>query len=270
MGINRIGKRNVMQTVKDGKVFSIGIVTYNSEDEIFNVLTSLEKVSNREDVDIYVIDNNSSDKTVDIIEQNFKNVYLIKNSMNEGFGGANNRIIEKVNSTYHILVNPDITVTENTLKEIQKFMDAHPDVVQMAPKVLNEDGTEQFLPKRNPQFKYLIAGKLEKYFKYFEMLRMEYTLENKSINDIIDVDFCTGCFSVLRTKELKKCKGFDKRFFLYLEDADLTREMKKYGRTVYNPNIEVYHKWERASGKSVKYFLIHLQSMMKYCWKWKG
>ena len=139
----------------------------------------------------------------------------------------------------------------------------------MSPKVLNKDGTEQYLPKKYPKFKYLIAGKFEEKHSRFEQLRSEYTRKNERINEFIDIDFCTGCFSVLRTNELKKCHGFDERFFLYLEDADLTREMQKFGRTVYNPKIEVCHGWERASGKSFKYFLIHLQSMMKYCYKWK-
>ncbi|MBO5371385.1 MAG: glycosyltransferase family 2 protein [Lachnospiraceae bacterium] len=252
------------------KTFSVGIVTYNSEKVISNVLNSLEHLSNRQDVEVYVVDNNSDDKTIEIIEENFKDVILIKNQINLGFGGANNQAIMQADSLYHVLVNPDITVEKDVFLQIQQFMDSNPDIVQMAPRVLNEDGTEQFLPKKNPKFKYLIAGKFDNHFDYFKKLRSEYTMEDKKVEETVDVDFCTGCFSVLRTEELKLCGGFDDRFFLYLEDADLTREMQKFGRTVYNPKIEVCHKWGRASGKSIKYFLIHLQSMFKYCWKWRS
>lgn len=251
------------------KTFSVGIVTYNSEKDIGNVLDSLDKLSNRKDIEIFVIDNKSTDKTVELIEQNHKNVRLIKNRLNMGFGRANNKIIEQIDTKYHVLVNPDIVVETDTFENIQQYMDKNPDVVQMAPKVLNQDGTEQFLPKMQPRFKYLIAGKLENKSRYLKKVREEYTFQSKKIEDVVDIDFCTGCFSVLRTNELKMCKGFDERYFLYLEDADLTRKIQKYGRTVYNPEIIVMHKWERASRKSVKYFWIHLQSMIKYWWKWK-
>ncbi len=251
------------------KIFSVGIVTYNSQKEIRNVLNSLERLSNRDEIEIYVIDNHSNDGTVKIVEQNYPDVKLIKNNRNLGFGRANNKAIMKTNTKYYVLVNPDITVTRNTFVQIHRFMEEHPDIVQMSPKVLNEDGTEQFLPKKYPKFKYLIAGKLENKSRYFRKLRSEYTFKDRKIEDVTNVDFCTGCFSVLRTEPLKKCNGFDERFFLYLEDADLTRKMQKFGRTVYNPGIAVYHKWKRASGKSVRYFFIHLQSMTKYCWKWR-
>lgn len=251
------------------KKFSVGIVTFNNEHEIESVLNSLENLSNRKDIIIYVVDNNSSDRTVTLIEKNYPNVNLIKNKKNYGFGRANNQVICKIDSDYHVLINPDITMEADTFVKIQQFMDVSTDIVQMAPCVLNENGTEQYLPKKYPEFKYLIAGRLENKCNYFKKLRADYTYENKNPQNVIDVDFCTGCFSVLRTNVLKKCKGFDERYFLYLEDADLTRMMQKYGRTVYNPQIAVCHKWERASGKSWKYFLIHLKSMVMYCWKWR-
>lgn len=255
--------------MKNEKTFSVGIVTYNSECEIKKLLDSFERLENREDIEIFVVDNCSSDMTYDIVEANYPNVKLLKNKANLGFGKANNKIIRMIDSRYHVLVNPDITFSPDTFINIQKFMDTNQDIVQMTPKVLDEDGLEQFLPKKYPEFKYLIAGKLDGKIKMFSNLRAEYTLKNKKIKNSIDIDFCTGCFSVLRTEALKRCNGFDERYFLYFEDADLTREMQKYGRTVYNPNIEVFHKWKRESSKSIKYLLIHLQSMMKYYWKWR-
>ena len=166
------------------KIFSVGIVTYNSQKEIRNVLNSLERLSNRDEIEIYVIDNHSNDGTVKIVEQNYPDVKLIKNNRNLGFGRANNKAIMKTNTKYYVLVNPDITVTRNTFVQIHRFMEEHPDIVQMSPKVLNEDGTEQFLPKKYPKFKYLIAGKLENKSRYFRKLRSEYTFKDRKIEDV--------------------------------------------------------------------------------------
>ena len=67
----------------------------------------------------------------------------------------------------------------------------------------------------------------------------------------------------------KSLGGFDQRFFMYLEDADLTLRAKKFGRVVINPQISVTHIWERESAKSVKYLFIHILSSLKFLWKWR-
>ena len=72
-----------------------------------------------------------------------------------------------------------------------------------------------------------------------------------------------------RTDALKKVGGFDERYFLHFEDADLTRELRKVGRTVYNPEIKVIHKWHRENKKINKSFWIALKSMFIYMKKWR-
>ena len=90
----------------------------------------------------------------------------------------------------------------------------------------------------------------------------------KNITNVIDVDFCTGAFMFTRTEALKKLGGFDERYFLHFEDADLTRELKNFGRTVYNPEIRIIHKWQRDNKKLNKSFFVALNSMFKYMTKW--
>lgn len=244
---------------------SISIVTYNSETEITRLLNSITECS---DLEIYIIDNNSSDKTINLIKKRYPYVNLLSNKQNLGFGAAHNKIVNNLTSQYHIFVNPDIVTTSKTLVEIVDFMDKHENIAAMSPKVLNFDKTEQYLPKRRPAIKYMIGGRLEHICPKFSALRDKYTMKNDDISKPIDVDFCTGCFLVTRTDYLKKLNGFDERYFLYFEDADLTRKLQALGRTVYNPNIEVLHEWKRDSSKSFKMFLISLRSMIKYFNKW--
>ena len=117
--------------------------------------------------------------------------------------------------------------------------------------------------------KYMIGGMFEKYFGFCKKWRDEYTLKDKIINGTEDVEFCSGCFMITRTEVLKRVGGFDERYFLHFEDADLTREMRQYGRAVYNPNIRVTHKWERDNKKINKSFFVALKSMFIYMKKWR-
>lgn len=244
------------------------IVTYNSSNDIRTVLLSLFNSSIKEDLAVYVIDNDSTDDTTFIIEKEFPEVHLLKMKENVGFGAGHNKAISLVESEYHLIVNPDITFDTNMLEGMVKYMDENPDIVITSPKVLNNDGTKQHLPKLNPKIKYFVGGKFETYGGIFAKWRAEYTRRDEEFFVPTDIEFCTGCFMFTRTATLKQVKGFDQRYFLHFEDADLTRTMKQYGRVIFHPGYEVKHLWKRDNVKSTKVFLIALMSMFKYFNKW--
>lgn len=246
------------------KNVSIGIVTYNNQNEIGGLLDCLSS-----NCEVYVADNNSTDSTLEVVRK-YSFVHVLANKKNLGFGKAHNEILKLLGSKYHLVVNPDIRIQPSVIDEIVKFMDLNPDVVVMCPKVLNADGTEQYLPKRNPRLKYMLSSKLENKSEKYQHIRDEYTLKNENVTGIRDVEFCTGCFMVCRTDALKQIGGFDTRYFLYMEDADLTRMLRKIGRTVYNPSITVTHLWKRDSAKKLSALVKHLTSFAKYLIKWSG
>lgn len=248
------------------KNVSICIVNHNDKDTILDTIKSLYKFTKRVNLKIYVSDNNSTDNSIELIEENFDKVEIIKNEKNLGFGAGNNAVLDKLTSDYHILVNPDIEITYDVISDMVDYMEENNDIGILTPTVLNFDNTIQHLPKKIPKFKYLLGGRVKAFKKY----RDEFTMANETIKNPIDIDFCTGCFMFLRTSVFKKVKGFDERYFLYFEDADITREVQKYAKTIYNPNFYVYHHWHRASGKSIKFLLIHITSMFKYYFKWFG
>lgn len=251
------------------KRISASIVTYNSQSDILNILESLNQCKLESEIDIYVVDNASSDKTVDIVKQNYPEVSVIELPKNIGFGAGHNIVINMVESDYHIIVNPDIFVHEGSIADLSTYMDNNPNIAIASPKIMNTDGTEQYLPKRYPKMKYFLGGRFEKYGKLFKKWRAEYTRCNENISQPTEIDFCTGCFMFCRTSSLKSVGGFDERYFLHFEDADLTREMKKVGKTMFVPYIIVTHEWKRENGKAGKVFRIALKSMYKYLRKWK-
>ena len=251
------------------KDISIGIVTYNNEDEIVCLLDSILKYTEGVTFQIYVIDNMSQDNTAAVVEKNYPEVTVIRNNINGGYGHGHNKLLKGLDSRYHAIVNPDIELRENTFKKLADYMDSHSDVAMVTPKILNEDGTEQKLPKKRPTPRYMFGGRLSRFGGPFKKIRDEYTMGDRSVKEPTEIEFCTGCFMFMRTDVWVRCGGFDEQFFMYMEDADLSDRVGEYGKIVFNPQVNAVHKWEHASGKSMKFLMIHLSSMRKYLKKRK-
>lgn len=247
---------------------SVGIVTYNNEDKIGLLLEDLRRYCGT--AKVYVVDNRSSDGTARLIRDRFPEVTLLEQEENRGFGAGHNRVLPLLQSDYHVIVNPDIRLSSDAIGALAAVLDERKDVSMITPKILNTDGTEQYLPKRTPRVRYMLAGRLEKFSKRMAKLRDEYTMKNEETGKPMEIEFSTGCFSMIRTSVFRELGGFDERFFMYLEDADLTRRARKYGKALFWPQISVIHGWERSSAKKLKFLWIHMQSMKKFTDKWKN
>ena len=242
---------------------SATIVTYNNPNIAKNACQSVLEHTKRYPLKFYVIDNASSNGAEQVLGS-IDGVNFSKMQKNIGFGAAHNKVLEKETGKYHFVINPDIIIDSDVLSDMADFMDQNPDIVMCMPKILNADGTEQKLPKEKPTFKTLFFGRLS------QKIRNQYIWADREINKVTDVNFCTGCFFCIRSDIFKTLGGFDERFFMYLEDADLTSRAKKYGRVVMNPDILVTHIWERESAKKIKYLLIHILSAIKFLLKSEG
>lgn len=214
-----------------------------------------------------MFDNGSDDGTKEALKD--ENLSFVEIGKNIGFGAAHNKIFNYEMGDYHFIINPDIEISSDVLSGIADFMDENPDIALLMPRILNFDKTEQYLPKRKPSARYLFLGRLAGIFKSCAQIRDEYTRKNDKFDSVTDIDFCSGCFMCIRGEVFKALGGFDERFFMYLEDADLTLRAQSYGRTVIAPQFEVTHMWDRSSAKKLKYFLIHLSSAFKFLFKRK-
>lgn len=235
------------------------IVTYNSSNLAENLIKTLLRDTVKYPLNIFCTDNCSKDNTVSLIEN--YNINLLANNKNVGFAAGHNRILSDDFGDYLFILNPDIDFSGDLLGDIADFMEQNPDIVMLNPKILNPDGTKQMLPVKKPTAKRLFLGRI------FHKIRKEYCDCGNNLDTVTDVDFCSGCFLCIRSDVFKKLAGFDTRFFMYLEDADLTIRAKKYGRTVIAPQFCVYHNWERGSTKSLKLMFIHLVSAIKFLLK---
>lgn len=242
---------------------SASIVTYNDASRAPDTVKSVVDFTKRYPLKLYVVDNASTDQTVDLIEKSGQ-ASVIKNSKNLGFGAAHNKVLDEELGKYHFVVNPDITLNSDCISDMVDYFEANPDVVMAMPKILNTDGTEQKLPKEKPTFKRLFLG------RFSDKVRSEYVWADKEIAEPCEINFCTGCFFCIRTEVFKKLLGFDERYFMYLEDADLALKAKLKGKVMLLPQFSVIHAWERESSKSLKYLFIHIISCFKFLFKWRG
>lgn len=242
---------------------SISIVIYNEDIELFKPrLASI--LQSRSDCQIYIIDN--SPNPTPELETYHKDVTYIYNHKNLGFGSAHNLVLERLHSEYHLILNPDVDFDPDILSILIQQLKQHPTAGFITPKVFNPDGSLQFLCRRHPSLLTLLnrrlrfSKKLSDKDEYRRPFRLDATFEP---------EFIHGCFMFFKTKVIKDVAGFDERYFLYMEDADLCRKIAASGFVpLYFPEVSIVHQHRRGSTHSLKLFLYHLQSIFLYFLKW--
>ena len=219
-------------------------------------------------LELHVVDNAPDGTLEDHLRWQCPGAEYWRMPKNMGYGRANNAVLPELKSEYHLICNPDVTFSPTLLDEMIAFMDANPSVTILTPRVLNPNGTEQFLPRRTPTVRALLGGRLEKFPGPFKRWRQHYTMQDTPVTEPIAVEFATGCFMLIRTSVLRYLNGFDQRFFLYHEDSDLSRRALELGPIAYHPDFVVTHDWRRQSSKSFWHALHHLASTFRYFNKW--
>ncbi len=244
------------------------IVLYHSGAKVLDTIQCV--LDSQEKIELYLINNDASDNTARLIQENFAghDIRLLENSRNIGFGQAHNMLCGKLRSRYHIVMNPDVTFAPDLVGRMVDYMEQHRDVVILTPRLMGLDGREQFVPRMRPTFAFLAASVLEGFPGPFHEMRMRYTLADQEITQPMDVTAATGCFLMIRTPIFYKVRGFDKRFFLYMEDSDLSLKALQYGHIVYHPDFVVTHGWTRGDRKDLRLAWLHFQSAVRFLHKW--
>jgi len=245
------------------------IVAFRNDEEV--LLKAIESFSNCGlAVYLYIIDNSPTDVLRKICER--RNVEYIFNKKNLGFGAGHNIAIDKMigRTKYSLILNPDVYFDQGTIEKLFRFMENQKDVGLIMPKVLYPDGRIQYLCRLLPSPCDLLLRKIE--IKALSLLfnsrKSRYELKFADYNQQMDVPYLSGCFMFIRTETFKKVGVFDERFFIYLEDVDLSRRINKVYRNVYFPEAAVYHGYERGSNKYFKLFIELAVSGIRYFNKW--
>ena len=185
---------------------------------------------------------------------------------NLGFGAANNLALNMADSEYHVFVNPDVLFTEDALSELKAFMDSTPEAGMCIPRMTDEAGEMQPVYRREVTVvdafnRMFLKNAMAKRARLHCMMDEDYIRPFR-------VPFGQGSFLFGRTALLKELGGFDDRYFMYLEDADLCKRVNEASALYYCPDATVIHKWEKGSHKNMTLLKHHLKSYLAYFRKW--
>lgn len=250
---------------------TVSIVNWNTSQELQACIVTL---LSQQDVytEIVVVDNASTDDSLEMLRSRFPDIKVIANETNNGFGKAHNQAIKISDGDYHLILNPDTQLSEPfILKKMAEYMTANPDIGILGPKILNSDGSLQYSARRFPS---MIAGMfrntvLDKLFPKNRFVR-DYLMTDWAHDQISNVDWLSGAALMVRKETIQQIGILDERFFMYCEDIDWCKRAHDAGwRVVYYPVATIIHRIGASSDKDpYRAIRLHHKSMLQYFLKY--
>lgn len=235
---------------------SVIIVNYNVRELLRACLDTLMLANERlmnanQRMEIFVVDNASSDGSAAMVREEFPNVKLIVNGENLGFAKANNLVIKESSGRYLLFLNPDTTVPKETLPEMIRFMDENPRVgvatcfVELASGGMDPDCHRGF---PMPWASFCFFTKLEKIFPHSRVFG-QYHQTWKDLKKAHEIDACCGAFMMVRRRAMDEVGVWDEDFFFYGEDLDWCYRFKeKVWKVMFYPQVKIIHHKGASSG----------------------
>ena len=214
---------------------------------------------------LYIIDNSPSNEFKNKIQND--SVEYIYSNKNIGFGKGHNSILHKLTSEnkYHLILNPDVRFHPEILEKLVLKMESNESFSMIAPRVLNSNNELLYTARRYPSLFELIFRFLGIFKKF--TIRGEY--KNQNHKQSFSPDFVQGSFMLFKTEDFLRLKGFDNRFFMYMEDVDICKRIDQLGKIkLFYPKVEITHTHRKGSSKELRLFFIHISSIVKYFMKW--
>lgn len=250
---------------------SIVIVNYNVRYFLEQCLRSVYKALEGIEAEVFVVDNNSADDSVEMLREQFPQVQLIANADNPGFSKANNQAIRKAQGKYILLLNPDTVVEEHTFRKSLEFMEAHPDAGGLGIKMIDGKGTylpesKRGLPSPWVAF-YKIFGLTSLFPKSKRFAR--YYLGHLSEDENQEVEILAGAYMLMPKKVLDEIGLLDEDFFMYGEDIDLSYRILQAGYKNYYlaESTIIHYKGESTKKGSLNYVRVFYKAMVIFAEK---
>ncbi len=222
---------------------------------------------------VIVVDNSPHPVFAWTASISFKVFYLHLSGANLGYAKGHNIARFLTSSPFHLVLNPDIVfLAEGTLLELLSALEADPSLAMIQPMLVDANGAGvQRLCRNNPTLlsqlgrgiaPVLYRRLLGRYDNWYEMVGIAYG------DCPVESQYLSGCFMLCRRSCLDLVNWFDPRFFMYLEDADLTRRLSGVGRCLHEPRLRVGHVWAKGSHRSLRLKLVAIVSYIQYGCKW--
>ena len=252
-------------------ILTASIVAYKNDPAVLSkAIRSFLDTTPSLNTKLYLIDNSSNDSLRDLCSDN--RCEYIYNNENVGFGKAHNIALRMAieNSKYHLVLNPDVFFPKGTIEQLIDFIEKDPEIGLVIPKVLDLNSNIQYVCKRLPSPVDLVIRRVTSDFlnRIFIRRLNRYEMRDMDYNKTFEAPSLSGCFMLFKTQALKEVGIFDERFFMYMEDIDISRRVHKKFKTMYDPGPHIYHSHARASYRLNRLFFIHALSAIKYFNKW--
>jgi GT2 family glycosyltransferase len=217
---------------------SIIIVNWNTRDTLLRCLESVYTSFKDPAIEVWVVDNGSTDGSQEAVRENFPQARLIGNKKNLGFARANNQALSHIKSPYVVLLNSDTVLTPGAVDTIIDFMDENPDVGICGPQLSNEDGTKQNSIANIPT----LATELLNKSLLRRLFPERYPGKELDIKEPIEVESIIGACMVARKKAMDRVGLLDYNYFFFLEETDWCKRMREKGWKVFHhPGSRVCH-----------------------------
>ena len=223
---------------------SIVIVSYNTQEFLKECIYSIKKTTKNLNYEIIVVDNASSDNSVEMLKKHFPEVVAIENKKNLGFSKANNAGVKKSSGRYVLFLNPDTVVYKDALFNMLRFMDQHKKAGAATCKLIMpngklDDAAHRGFPNPWNSFSYFLG--LSKLFPSSRLFG-GYNLGFLDLSKIHEIDACAGAFMVVRREAGEKIGWWDEDYFFYGEDLEFCFRLKEEGWKIYFvPSVSVLH-----------------------------
>lgn len=217
---------------------AVVILNWNGKKYLQLFLPKLVKNTLDKDTEIIIADNNSTDKSIEFLRNNFPDLRLILLDKNYGFTGGYNKALNQIDAQYFVLLNSDIEVTPNWLNPLIELLDSNKSIAACQPKIKSYQNKEYF------EYAGAAGGFIDKYGYPFCRGRIldAFEKDKGQYDDIKNIFWATGACMVIRAELYKSSGGLDDDFFAHMEEIDLCWRLKNKGfRIVYNPYSTVYH-----------------------------
>jgi GT2 family glycosyltransferase len=223
------------------------IVSFNSREWLTPCLESLDAQAGDAELEIVVVDNDSTDGSADLVEQEFPHVRVLRRE-NRGFAYGNNRGLLAVDAPFVLFLNADAELAEGTLGELLDHMRARPEIGLVGCRQLTPDGVVYPTIRRFPsatRFLFEALGSEQLPFRAPWLGSRE--LDMAAYDRDVSCDWVSGSFMLARREAVLSAGLMDERFFLYCEEPDLCLRIKQTGWEVrHSPIVTIFHPWGRA------------------------
>ncbi len=243
---------------------TISIINFNNEKLLEECLRAIYETTKKIRFEIWVVDNYSRDKSVEMVRSKFPQVNLIVNPHHKGFSTNHNQVLSQVKSKYALILSDDVIVKPDALDYMVEFMDNHSDIGILGPKEFFPDGRLQkfhCVEIRNPWSDlleaFMISPFLRRVFPDLKFPGQLYMSSMKDYDYAHEVASVHGSCMMFRKEMLDQIGLLEEKYYFYYEEPDICGRAKRAGwKVYYTPNAQIIHYFGATSRKSNPFFMI--------------